>query len=167
MLRAGDSNGSRMLALMTGQFLEDPRLLLWKSQGTPMTDKCRNLWDELGSVQYSYCFFSFSICWWLLCWKRRKNPMIFVAFQTTVWKMKLDTLMYFLFPRLVLAKVLTCNIDIFWRGIIKRRLSGTIIQLLMNERHLFFNNSRVFTPNTLDMVVLKRSAANIRIYSIS
>ena len=57
MLRAGDSNGSRMLALMTGQFLEDPRLLLWKSQGTPMTDKCRNLWDELGSVQYSYCFF--------------------------------------------------------------------------------------------------------------
>ena len=63
MLRAGDSNGSRMLALMTGQFLEDPRLLLWKSQGTPMTDKCRNLWDELGSVQYSYCFFSSSICW--------------------------------------------------------------------------------------------------------
>ena len=57
MLRAGDSNGSRMLALMTGQFLEDPRLLLWKSQGTPMTDKCRNLWDELGLVQYAYCFF--------------------------------------------------------------------------------------------------------------
>ena len=57
MLRAGDSNGSRMLALMTGQFLEDPRLLLWKSQGTPMTDKCRNLWDELGSAQYSSCFF--------------------------------------------------------------------------------------------------------------
>ena len=54
MLRAGDSNGSRMLALMTGQFLEDPRLLLWKSQGTPMTDKCRNLWDELG--QTSRCF---------------------------------------------------------------------------------------------------------------
>ena len=54
MLRAGDSNGSRMLALMTGQFLEDPRLLLWKSQGTPMTDKCRNLWDELGST--SCCF---------------------------------------------------------------------------------------------------------------
>ena len=54
MLRAGDSNGSRMLALMTGQFLDDPRLLLWKSQGTPMTDKCRNLWDELG--QTSCCF---------------------------------------------------------------------------------------------------------------
>ena len=64
MLRAGDSNGSRMLALMTGQFLEDPRLLLWKSQGTPMTDKCRNLWDELGQTlccfhnnpQFYFCY---------------------------------------------------------------------------------------------------------------
>ena len=48
MLRAQDSNGSRMLALMTEQFLADPRLLLWHSQGTPMTDKCRQLWDQLG-----------------------------------------------------------------------------------------------------------------------
>ena len=48
MLRAQDSNGSRMLALMTEQFLQDPRLLLWRSQGTPMTDKCRQLWDQLG-----------------------------------------------------------------------------------------------------------------------
>ena len=48
MLRAGDSNGSRMLALMTDQFLQDPRLTLWRSQGTPMTDKCRQLWDQLG-----------------------------------------------------------------------------------------------------------------------
>ena len=48
MLRAQDSNGSRMLALMTEQFLVDPRLLLWRSQGTPMTDKCRQLWDQLG-----------------------------------------------------------------------------------------------------------------------
>ena len=85
MLRAGDSNGSRMLALMTGQFLEDPRLLLWKSQGTPMTDKCRNLWDELGSLQYSYCFFF--ILYLLvtaLLKEKKKFPMIFVAFQTTV-----------------------------------------------------------------------------------
>ena len=37
-----------MLALMTEQFLQDPRLLLWRSQGTPMTDKCRQLWDQLG-----------------------------------------------------------------------------------------------------------------------
>ena len=32
MLRAGDTNGSRMLALMTDQFLQDPRLVLWRSQ---------------------------------------------------------------------------------------------------------------------------------------
>eukprot|EP00095_Tigriopus_kingsejongensis_P008306 maker-scaffold871_size86487-snap-gene-0.22 protein:Tk08306 transcript:maker-scaffold871_size86487-snap-gene-0.22-mRNA-1 annotation:"hypothetical protein DAPPUDRAFT_306274" len=50
MLRAKDSNGTRMLALMTEQFLSDPRLVLWKSQGSPMTDKCRQLWDQLGSL---------------------------------------------------------------------------------------------------------------------
>ena len=49
MLRARDSNGSRMLTLMTDQFLADPRLLLWKTQSTPMTDKCRLLWDQLGN----------------------------------------------------------------------------------------------------------------------
>ncbi|XP_014778427.1 zinc finger SWIM domain-containing protein 5 [Octopus bimaculoides] len=48
MLRARDSNGARMLTLITEQFLADPRLLLWKNQGTTMTDKCRQLWDELG-----------------------------------------------------------------------------------------------------------------------
>ena len=57
MLRAQDSNGSRMLALMTEQFLQDPRLLLWRSQGTPMTDKCRQLWDQLGKniICYQFC----------------------------------------------------------------------------------------------------------------
>lgn len=50
MLRARDSNGSRMLTLITDQFLADPRLLLWKTQGTPMTDKCRQLWDQLGTL---------------------------------------------------------------------------------------------------------------------
>lgn len=49
MLRARDSNGARMLTLITDQFLADPRLVLWKSQGTPMTDKCRQLWDQLGT----------------------------------------------------------------------------------------------------------------------
>ena len=83
MLRAGDSNGSRMLALMTGQFLEDPRLLLWKSQGTPMTDKCRNLWDELGSVQYSFFFILYMLVTALLK-EEKKIPMKIVAFQTTV-----------------------------------------------------------------------------------
>lgn len=48
MLRARDSNGPRMLTLITEQFLSDPRLILWKSQNTPMTDKCRQLWDQLG-----------------------------------------------------------------------------------------------------------------------
>ncbi|XP_039276000.1 LOW QUALITY PROTEIN: zinc finger SWIM domain-containing protein 5 [Nilaparvata lugens] len=50
MLRARDSNGARMLTLITDQFLSDPRLILWKSQGTPMTDKCRQLWDQLGAL---------------------------------------------------------------------------------------------------------------------
>uniref|UniRef100_T1IH18 SWIM-type domain-containing protein n=1 Tax=Strigamia maritima TaxID=126957 RepID=T1IH18_STRMM len=50
MLRAKDSNGARMLTLITDQFLADPRLILWKSQGTPMTDKCRQLWDQLGAL---------------------------------------------------------------------------------------------------------------------
>lgn len=51
MLRAQDSNGARMLTLITEQFLSDPRLQMWKSQGTPMTDKCRQLWDQLGKTK--------------------------------------------------------------------------------------------------------------------
>lgn len=50
MLRAQDSNGARMLTLITEQFLNDPRLELWKNHGTPMTEKCRQLWDQLGSL---------------------------------------------------------------------------------------------------------------------
>lgn len=50
MLRAQDSNGARMLTLITEQFLGDPRLILWKSQGTPMNEKCRQLWDQLGML---------------------------------------------------------------------------------------------------------------------
>ncbi|KAJ8960370.1 hypothetical protein NQ317_013980, partial [Molorchus minor] len=50
MLRAQDSNGARMLTLITEQFLSDPRLQMWRNQGTPMTDKCRQLWDQLGSL---------------------------------------------------------------------------------------------------------------------
>lgn len=45
-----DSNGARMLILMTEQFLQDPRLALWRQQGAGMTDKCRQLWDELGEA---------------------------------------------------------------------------------------------------------------------
>ncbi|KAF6307497.1 zinc finger SWIM-type containing 4 [Rhinolophus ferrumequinum] len=50
MLRMRDSNGARMLILMTEQFLQDPRLALWQQQGAGMTDKCRQLWDELGAL---------------------------------------------------------------------------------------------------------------------
>ncbi|KAM6034279.1 zinc finger SWIM domain-containing protein 6 isoform 3-T3 [Chlamydotis macqueenii] len=47
MLKMRDSNGARMLTLITEQFMADPRLSLWRQQGTTMTDKYRQLWDEL------------------------------------------------------------------------------------------------------------------------
>lgn len=50
-----DSNGARMLTLITEQFMADPRLSLWRQQGTGMTDKCRQLWDELGKNSCSKC----------------------------------------------------------------------------------------------------------------
>ncbi|XP_036383769.1 zinc finger SWIM domain-containing protein 6-like [Megalops cyprinoides] len=50
MLRMWDSNGARMLTLITDQFMADPRLALWRQQGTAMTDKYRQLWDELGAL---------------------------------------------------------------------------------------------------------------------
>lgn len=50
MLRARDSNGARMLTLITEQFLSDPRLALWRAEATPMMDKCRQLWDQLGAL---------------------------------------------------------------------------------------------------------------------
>jgi len=51
MLGAKDSNAARMLRLITEQFLQDPRLPVWRSsQNTPMTDKCRILWDQLACL---------------------------------------------------------------------------------------------------------------------
>lgn len=50
MLRAQDSNGARMLTLITEQFLGDPRLVIWKNQGTTMNEKYRPLWDQLGML---------------------------------------------------------------------------------------------------------------------
>jgi len=38
-----------MLTLVTEQFLTDSRLSLWRTQGIPVTDKCRQLWDEIGN----------------------------------------------------------------------------------------------------------------------
>ncbi|XP_034048859.1 zinc finger SWIM domain-containing protein 6 [Thalassophryne amazonica] len=50
MLKMKDSNGARMLTLITEQFMGDPKLVMWKQQGNPMTDKYRQLWDELGAL---------------------------------------------------------------------------------------------------------------------
>ncbi|NXO53396.1 ZSWM4 protein, partial [Aramus guarauna] len=51
MLKMRDSNGARMLTLITEQFMADPRLSLWRQQGTAMTDKYRQLWDELEALR--------------------------------------------------------------------------------------------------------------------
>ncbi|XP_065409788.1 zinc finger SWIM domain-containing protein 5 isoform X2 [Chrysemys picta bellii] len=68
MLRMRDSNGARMLTLITEQFMADPRLSLWRQQGTGMTDKCRQLWDELGAlwvcvVLNPHCKLEEKSCW--------------------------------------------------------------------------------------------------------
>ena len=47
MLKVRDSNGARMLTLITEQFLADSRLVAWQAQGAAMSDKCRQLWDKL------------------------------------------------------------------------------------------------------------------------
>jgi len=59
MLHARDSNSVRMLTLVTEQFLTDSRLSLWRTQGIPVTDKCRQLWDEIGEAQHAN---SFQLC---------------------------------------------------------------------------------------------------------
>jgi len=56
MLHARDSNSVRMLTLVTEQFLTDSRLSLWRTQGIPVTDKCRQLWDEIGGCQETCCY---------------------------------------------------------------------------------------------------------------
>nr|XP_061800542.1 zinc finger SWIM domain-containing protein 6-like [Nerophis lumbriciformis] len=48
MLKMRDSNGARMLTLITEQFIGDPRLAGWRQNGNTMTNKYRQLWDELG-----------------------------------------------------------------------------------------------------------------------
>ncbi|KAB7499852.1 Zinc finger SWIM domain-containing protein 6 [Armadillidium nasatum] len=49
MERARDSNGAKMLMMITEQFLNDPRLLLWKTNGNPMSEKNRQHWDQIDS----------------------------------------------------------------------------------------------------------------------
>lgn len=60
MLKMRDSNGARMLTLITEQFMADPRLALWRQQGTTMTDKYRQLWDELGENNTNNKLLAFS-----------------------------------------------------------------------------------------------------------
>ena len=43
LLKVNDANGVRLLAIITDQFVSDPKLAIWKAQETPMTDKCRYL----------------------------------------------------------------------------------------------------------------------------
>ncbi|XP_029025233.1 zinc finger SWIM domain-containing protein 6 [Betta splendens] len=50
MLKMRDSNGARMLSLITEQFMGDPRLVVFSQPGTGMSDKYRQLWDELGAL---------------------------------------------------------------------------------------------------------------------
>ena len=54
LLRVNDANGVRLLAIITDQFVADPKLVIWKAQETPMTDKCRHLWDQLGMPKQCY-----------------------------------------------------------------------------------------------------------------
>ncbi len=54
LLLERDSNGPKMLSMMTEQFLSDPRLVLWKSQGATLADKCRQMWDQLGELLLIY-----------------------------------------------------------------------------------------------------------------
>ena len=53
LLRVNDANGVRLLTIITDQFVADPKLVIWKAQETPMTDKCRYLWDQLGALWVS------------------------------------------------------------------------------------------------------------------
>jgi hypothetical protein len=57
LLRVNDANGVRLLAIITDQFVDDPKLVIWKAQETPMTDKCRYLWDQLGMQSMFYLKF--------------------------------------------------------------------------------------------------------------
>ena len=71
MLRVHDNNGSRMLRLITEQFLADPRLQIWKEQGTSMNDKCRQLWDQLGALWVCVVLNPDSTCAEKAAWKQQ------------------------------------------------------------------------------------------------
>ena len=43
----------------------------------------------------------------------------------------------------------------------------SLIQLLLNERPLFYSNNRVFSPNSIDVALLKWSGSNIKVFNLS
>ena len=43
----------------------------------------------------------------------------------------------------------------------------SLIQLLLNERPLFFVNNSVFSPNSIDIALLRRSGSKIKIFNLS
>uniref|UniRef100_A0A8C5MUA6 SWIM-type domain-containing protein n=1 Tax=Leptobrachium leishanense TaxID=445787 RepID=A0A8C5MUA6_9ANUR len=50
MLRIRDSNGPRMLILITEQLLENTFFSQWRLAGSVMTNTCWQLWEELGAL---------------------------------------------------------------------------------------------------------------------
>lgn len=77
-----DSNGARMLTLITEQFMADPRLSLWRQQGTGITEKCRQLWDELGKG-YHLAESSSRVAW-----SARPADIVSEAFGVLVWELR-------------------------------------------------------------------------------
>ncbi|EDV22322.1 uncharacterized protein TRIADDRAFT_28605 [Trichoplax adhaerens] len=51
--KAADSNGPRMLTIITEQLLVDSRLKQWTTQHMPMAQKCRQIWDRLSKLWVS------------------------------------------------------------------------------------------------------------------
>ena len=43
----------------------------------------------------------------------------------------------------------------------------SLIQLFLNERPLFFASNRVFSPNSIDVALLRRSGSNIKVFNLS
>lgn len=85
MLKMRDSNGARMLTLITEQFMADPRLSLWRQQGTAMTDKYRQLWDELGKSNSLADFEVKETLCVKRCWLLLKEPGI-IANLWEIWQ---------------------------------------------------------------------------------
>ena len=43
----------------------------------------------------------------------------------------------------------------------------SLIQLFLNERPLFFASNRVFSPNSIDVALLRRSGSNIKVFNLA